>query len=315
MNAHHELETHNEGSTMTEHLTSCFTADLVQETPVPIPRKIFIIAENGINHNGDLDIAKQLIDLAKGVGCDAVKFQKRTIDIVYPKELLDSARESPWGTTQRAQKEGLEFGKAEYDEIDRYCREKEIEWFASAWDVPSQVFLRQFDLKYNKIASAMITHHDLLSAVAEERKPTFISTGMSTYEQIDAAVEIFRANECPFVLMHCVATYPATEEELNLQMIYNLRERYKCPVGYSGHESSVSPSVIAAALGAVAIERHITLDRAMYGSDQAASLEKAGLEAMTAQISKLPIVLGDGVKLVSEGETRNAAKLRYWSAS
>lgn len=299
---------------MTEHLTSRFPAELTQRMPIPIPRQVFFIAEIGINHNGDLGIAKQLIDTAKAVGCDAVKFQKRTIDIVYTKELLDSARESPWGTTQRAQKEGLEFGKAEYDEIDQYCRVKQIEWFASAWDVPSQIFLRQFDLKYNKIASAMITHDDLLSAVAEERKPTFISTGMSTYEQIDAAVAIFKQSECPFVLMHCVATYPAVEEELNLQMIHKLRERYGCPVGYSGHEASVSPSVIAAVLGAVAIERHISLDRAMYGSDQAASLEKPGFETLIAQISKLPVVLGDGIKLVSEGESKSAAKLRYWSA-
>ena len=160
----------------------------------------------------------------------------------------------------------------------------------------------------------MITHDDLLRTVAEERKPTLISTGMSTYEQIDAAVAIFRQNECPFVLMHCVATYPALEEELNLQMIHRLRDRYECPIGYSGHEASVSPSVIAAAMGAVAIERHITLDRAMYGSDQAASLEKPGLEAMIAQISKLPIVLGNGIKLISDRETKNAAKLRYWSA-
>ena len=300
---------------MTEHSISGLATDLIQERPIPIPRQVFVIAEIGINHNGDLSIAKQLIDMAKAIGCDAVKFQKRTIEIVYTKDVLDSPRESPWGTTQRAQKEGLEFGKAEYDEIDRYCRETGIEWFASAWDVPSQIFLRQFDLRYNKIASAMITHNDLLRTVAEERKPTFISTGMSTYEQIDAAVTIFKQYGCPFVLMHCVATYPAAEEELNLQMIHKLRERYKCPVGYSGHEASVSPSVIAAAMGAVAIERHITLDRAMYGSDQAASLEKAGLETMIAQICKLPRVLGTGVKSVSEGETMNAAKLRYWSAA
>ncbi|HYX27452.1 MAG TPA: N-acetylneuraminate synthase family protein, partial [Pyrinomonadaceae bacterium] len=183
------------------------------------------------------------------------------------------------------------------------------------WDVPSQLFLRQFNLKYNKIASAMITHRDLLSVVAEERKLTFVSTGMSTYEQIDEAVKIFAHNRCPFVLMHCVATYPAAEEELNLQMIHKLRERYQCPVGYSGHEASVSPSVIAAAMGAVAIERHITLDRAMYGSDQAASLEKAGLETMVAQIAKLPKVLGDGVKQVLESEHKNAAKLRYWTTA
>lgn len=292
-----------------------FPIDLVQSKPWPIVRSALIIAEVGINHNGDIAIAKQLIDLAKAAGCDAVKFQKRTIDIVYSKELLDSPRESPWGTTQRDQKEALEFGEAEYVEINSYCRSRGIDWFASAWDVPSQLFLRQFDLKYNKIASAMLTHKELVTAVAEERKPTFLSTGMSTYEEIDAAVQIMRDCNCPFVLMHCVATYPAGEDELNLQAINELRARYQCPVGYSGHEPSVSPSVIAAVMGAVAIERHITLDRAMYGSDQAASLERAGLETLVTQIRKIPLVLGDGVKSVSAAEEGNASKLRYWRPS
>jgi N-acetylneuraminate synthase len=300
---------------MVEEATMVSPDNLIQAEPVPIPRQVFVIAEIGINHNGDMDIARQLIDMAKEVGCDAVKFQKRTIDIVYTREMLDAPRESPWGMTQREQKEGLEFGQAEFDEIDRYCREIGIEWFASAWDVPSQIFLRQYNLKYNKIASAMNTHKELLSAVAEERKPTFISTGMSTYEQIDAAIEIFNRYDCPFTLMHCVATYPAAEEELNLQMIHKLRERYHCPVGYSGHEASVSPSVIAAAMGAVAIERHITLDRAMYGSDQAASLEKPGFVNMISQIRKIPAVVGNGVKDVSIAEGKNAAKLRYWAPS
>jgi N-acetylneuraminate synthase len=291
------------------------SVNMIQEKPIPIPSRVFLIAEIGINHNGDLSLAKQLIDMAKEVGCDAVKFQKRTIEIVYSQEVLDAPRESPWGTTQRAQKEGLEFGKPEYDEIDRYCRQIGIDWFASAWDVPSQVFLRQYDLRYNKIASAMITHEDLLRAVAEERKTTFISTGMSTYQEISTATEIFKTHECPFILMHCLADYPAREEELNLQMIHMLRERYGCYVGYSGHEASVSPSVIAAAMGAVAVERHITLDRAMYGSDQAASLEKSGFATMVAQIRKIPYVLGDGVKSVSAAEGKNASKLRYWTSA
>jgi N-acetylneuraminate synthase len=289
--------------------------DFVVEEPVPIARHVFFIAEIGINHNGDLQTAKQLIDMAKAVGCDAVKFQKRTIDVVYSKEVLDSPRESPWGSTQREQKEALEFDKADYDEIDRYCREVDIEWSASAWDVPSQLFLRQYNLSFNKIASAMITHAELLKTVAEEKKLTFISTGMSTYDDIDRAIDIFRENDCPFVLMHCVATYPASEEELNLQMLHNLRSRYGCPVGYSGHEATVSPSLVAAAMGAVAIERHITLDRAMYGSDQAASLEKAGLDTLVAQIRKIPAVLGDGVKSISATEQQNASKLRYWAAA
>jgi N-acetylneuraminate synthase len=289
-----------------------FATDLIQEHPVPVARHVFIIAEIGINHNGDVTIAKQLIDMAKAAGCDSVKFQKRTIDIVYTRELLDSPRESPWGTTHRAQKEALEFGAAEYNEIDAYCRKVGIEWFASSWDVPSQYFLRNYNLKYNKIASAMLLHHNLLKAVAEERKVTFISTGMSTFEEIDAAVEVFRKHECPFVLMHTVSEYPADDSCLNLRVMHELRHRYKCPVGYSGHETSVSPSVIAAVMGAVAIERHVTLDRAMYGTDQAASLEKPGLELMVGQIRKIPLVLGDGIKSTSAAESQNAAKLRYW---
>ena len=274
--------------------------------------KTFIIAEIGINHNGDVNIAKQLIDLAKKTGCDAVKFQKRTIDIVYNSELLAAYRESPWGTTQRAQKEGLEFGKPEYDEINTYCKSLDIEWFASAWDIPSQRFLRHYDLNYNKIASAMITHLDFLKEVALEEKKTFVSTGMSTYEDIDKAVEIFQKHDCPIVLLHTISTYPSEEKDLNLLVIKTLQERYGLPVGYSGHESSVSPSVVAAMLGAVAIERHITLDRAMYGSDQAASLEAAGLERMVAMIRKIPVVLGEGIKKFDMSEQQVAKKLRYW---
>lgn len=289
-----------------------FTTDLIQTDPWPIARHVLVIAEIGINHNGDINIAKHLIDMAKNAGCDAVKFQKRTIDIVYTKEFLDSPRESPWGSTQRAQKEALEFGKEEYDEIDAYCKELDIDWFASAWDLPSQHFLRQYNLKYNKIASAMLTHMDLLDTVAEERRLTFISTGMSTYEQTNAAVEVFRRYDCPFVLMHTVAEYPADESALNLRVMHELRQRYNCPVGYSGHESSVSPSVVAAVMGAVAVERHITLERAMYGSDQAASLEKSGLDMLIGQIRKIPVVLGNGIRSISVAEKKNAVKLRYW---
>ena len=289
-----------------------FATDLIQEDPWPIARHVLVIAEIGINHNGDVGIAKKLIDMAKNAGCDAVKFQKRTIDIVYSKEYLDSPRESPWGTTQREQKEALEFGKEEYDEIDAYCREVGIDWFASAWDVPSQHFLRQYNLKYNKIASPMITHRELLEIVAEERKPTFISTGMSAYEQIDQAVEIFRRHDCPFVLMHCISEYPAAESILNLRCINELRVRYGCPVGYSGHEVTMIPGVLAAMMGAVAVERHITLDRAMYGSDQAASLGKRGLELLVAYIREIAVVMGDGVKRITTAEEGNARKLRSW---
>lgn len=275
-------------------------------------KPIFIIAEIGINHNGDINIAKQLIDMAKSCGCDAVKFQKRTIEVVYSKEFLDSPRKSPWGTTQRAQKEGLEFGEEEYDIIDDYCRQRKIEWFASAWDIESQVFLRQYNLKYNKVASPMLTNIPLLDLVAEEHKHTFISTGMSTYNDIDKAVDIFRNHGCPFTLMHCQSTYPAAAADLNLLCIKSLKKRYNCDVGYSGHEISPMPSIIAAALGAVAIERHITLDRAMYGSDQAASLGLRGLQILVANAKSIPKLWGDGFKRVSEGEQAMANKLRYF---
>lgn len=275
-------------------------------------RTPFIIAEIGINHNGSLELAKKMIDLASDAGCDAVKFQKRTIDAVYAKEFLDSYRESPWGTTQRQQKEALEFGKKEYDEIDAHCRHKNIDWFASAWDPESQLFLRQYNLKYNKVASAMMTHRSFVEMVAEERKPTFISTGMSTFEMIDDVIQIFRGNDCPFILMHCVSTYPTDDEKCNLNLIPVLKRKYDCLVGYSGHERGVHPTIIAVALGAVAIERHITLDRAMYGSDQAASLEPKGIELVVREARSIDKYLGNGVKAFSDEERAIAKKLRYF---
>ena len=273
---------------------------------------IFIIAEIGINHNGSLEIAKKLIDMAKDTGCDAVKFQKRTIDIVYSKDVLDTPRESPWGTTTREQKMGLEFGLNEYKEIDKYCKEKNIEWFASAWDVESKKFLRQFKCKYNKIASALLTHIPLLEEVASEKLHTFISTGMATYADIDKAVEIFKKYNCPFTLMHTVSVYPCPEEELNLNMIHSLKNKYQCPVGYSGHETSPVPSIAAAAMGITALERHVTLDRTMYGSDQSASLEKRGLEILVSGVRSVEKSLGDGKKEFGEAEQKVASKLRYW---
>jgi N-acetylneuraminate synthase len=273
---------------------------------------IFIIAEIGINHNGSLDIAKKLIDMANDTGCDAVKFQKRTIDIVYSKDVLDTPRESPWGTTTREQKMGLEFGLKDYQEIDKYCKEKNIEWFASAWDVESQKFLRQFKCKYNKIASALLTHIPLLEEVASEKLHTFISTGMATYADIDKAVEIFKKHNCPFTLMHTVSVYPCPEEELNLNMIHSLKNKYQCPVGYSGHETSPVPSIAAAAMGITALERHVTLDRTMYGSDQSASLEKRGLEILVSGARSVEKSLGDGKKEFGEAEQKVASKLRYW---
>lgn len=273
---------------------------------------IFIIAEIGINHNGSLDIAKKLIDMAVDTGCDAVKFQKRTIDIVYTKDVLDTPRESPWGTTTREQKMGLEFGVEEYKEIDRYCKEKNIEWFASAWDVESQKFLRQFKCKYNKIASALLTHIPLLEEVASEKLHTFISTGMATYSDIDKAVEIFKKHNCPFTLMHTVSVYPCPEEDLNLNLIHTLKQKYNCPVGYSGHETSPVPSIAAAAMGITALERHVTLDRTMYGSDQSASLEKRGLEILVTGVRSVEKSLGNGKKEFGEAEQKVASKLRYW---
>lgn len=271
---------------------------------------IFIVAEIGINHNGDLTIAKELIDVASQSGCDAVKFQKRDIDVVYTKEYLDQPRESPWGTTQRQQKEGLEFSESDYYEISEYCSAKGIAWFASAWDLNSQIFLRQFNCSYNKIASAMIVNLDLLKLVAEEKKHTFISTGMSTYEDIERAVNIFREANCPFELMHTVSTYPMRDEDANLLVISSLKKMYECNVGYSGHEVGLSVSYAAAALGISSLERHITLDRAMYGSDQSASIEPSGLMQLVGGVRKIEKALGDGKKRIIADELPIASKLR-----
>ena len=251
-----------------------------------------------------------MIDVASFAGADAVKFQKRTVDKVYSKEELDRPRESPWGTTNREQKNGLEFGKEEYDEINRYCREKGIEWFASPWDIDSQKFLEQYDLKYSKIASAMMTVKPLLEAIAKNGKHTFISTGMSTLEEIDGAVELFEKHNCPYELMHCNSSYPMPDTDANLRTIETLRERYNCKVGYSGHEVGLQISIAAAALGATSIERHITLDRAMYGSDHAASIEPQGLIRLVRDIRVIEQSLGNGIKRVTETEEKIKQKLR-----
>lgn len=272
--------------------------------------KVFITAEIGINHNGDLKTAEKLIDAAAVAGCDAVKFQKRTVELVYTKEYLDSPRKSPWGETQRAQKEGLEFGREEYDRIDAYCRRKGLEWYASAWDTASQEFLRRYDLKYNKVASAMLTNDELLEAVAKEGKYTFIATGMSTFDEIDHAVDIFRRRNCPFELMHCNSTYPMPEEDANLRLIQVLAGRYGCRVGYSGHEAGTVVSTCAVAAGASSIERHITLDRAMYGSDQKASIEPYELCSLVRDIRTAEKIMGTGEKVLTEAEEEVKKKLR-----
>jgi|TARA_R110000744_G_scaffold97115_4_gene187727 N-acetylneuraminate synthase len=274
---------------------------------------VFVIAEIGINHNGSLDITRKLIDAAAAAGCDAVKFQKRTIEEVYTKEDLDRTRDSPWGTTNRQQKEGLEFGKEEYDIIDAYCKSAGIEWFASAWDLKSQKFLKQYDCKYNKVASALLTYRELLEDIASEKKHTFISTGMSTLEQIDKAVKIFEDAGCSYELMHCNSTYPMPIEDANLNVMHTLQKRYGRNVGYSGHESGIIISCAAVAIGASSLERHITLDRAMYGSDQSASLEITGLIRMLDYARDISKAMGSPEKRVMETEVSIAEKLRQYN--
>jgi len=272
---------------------------------------VFIVAEIGINHNGDIEIVKKLIDLAVSSGCDAVKFQKRTVNKVYSKEVLDGSRESPWGTTQREQKEGLEFSIADYKIIDKYCKQKKIPWYLSCWDIDSQIEMRKFKTKYNKVASAMLVHTKLLETIAEERKHTFISTGMSTMNDISKAIKIFKKHKCPFELMHSHSSYPMKIEEANLKLIETLKKKFKCDVGYSGHESGASLICVVAVLqGATSIERHITLDRTMYGSDQAASLERDGLFRLVRDVRRVNGVLGDGKKKVWDSEKSAMKKLR-----
>jgi N-acetylneuraminate synthase len=270
--------------------------------------KCFIIAEIGINHNGDVAIAKKLIDAAVDAGCNAVKFQKRTVDIVYTAEELAKPRENPFGPTNEDLKRGLELGEREYLEIDSYCREKGILWFTSCWDEGSVDFIARFNPPCFKIASASLTDDNLLRHHRKYNKPIILSTGMSTIEQIDHAVEVLGRND--LILLHTTSTYPSKLEELNLRMIVTLRERYGVPVGYSGHEVGLAPSVAAAALGACVLERHITIDRAMWGSDQAASVEPQGFERLVKDVRGVELSLGDGVKRVWPSEVPIIKKLR-----
>ena len=274
--------------------------------------KVFVISEIGINHNGSIDLAKKMINFSVDAGADAVKFQKRDIDIVYSKKLLDSSRESPWGKTQRDQKKGLEFGEKEYKEIDEYCKNKKIQWFASAWDLNSLEFLKKYNLKYNKIASAMIVDKDFLKEVAKQKKHTFISTGMSTMDNISDAVEIFKKNNCPFELMHCISAYPFDDQLANLNMIKILKDKFKCNVGYSGHEKGgLAISYAAVALGISSIERHVTSDRSLYGSEQAASLTPGAFKELIGVIRKIESALkGKNKKEILDIEIPVSKKLR-----
>ena len=260
---------------------------------------------------GSVEIAKKIIDVAVAAGCDAVKFQKKNVEKIYNKEFLDSPLESPWGTTQREMRLHREFSDRLFQELNNYCKKKKIPWFVSCWDVGSQIQMRKFKTKYNKVASAMLIHHNLLKTVAEERKYTFIATGMSTMKDIEKAVAIFRKHNCPFELMHCHSSYPMPIEEANLRLIPTLKKKFKCNVGYSGHEKAgYIVSLTAALLGATSIERHVTIDHTLYGHDQAASLEPEGLHRMMRDIRALEIIIGDGKKRIWDSELPAQKKLR-----
>ena len=275
--------------------------------------KPILIAEIGINHNGNIKLAKKLIDLAKKYNFDYVKFQKRDLEVVIPEYQKYIKRDTPWGLiTYLDYKKKIEFGRKEFDQIEKYCKKVKIKWFASAWDIGSQKFLKKYKRKVNKIASAMVTNIPFLEFVAKEKKHTFISTGMTELKDITKAVKIFKKSKCPFTLLHCVSTYPCPIEALNLNLIRSLKNKYKCDVGYSGHESSVSPSITAWFLGATVIERHITLDRASWGTDQSASLAEEGIKDLTNIILKTSIVLGDGIKRLSKSEKEMRKKFKYW---
>lgn len=271
----------------------------------------FLIAEIGINANGDVNLAKKMIDHASQYGFDAVKFQKRTIDIVYSAEELARPRDTPFGKTNGDLKRGLEFGLDEYAAIDRYCKKKNILWFASPWDEPSVDFLEQFDVPCYKVASALLTDHSLLKKIRDTNKPVILSTGMSTLEEIDEAVEILGWDD--LVILHCNSTYPSPLGDINLAVIDTLREKYDCeiPIGYSGHEPNVTPSVMAVAgFGAAVVERHITLDRSMFGTDQPASLAPEGMRALVTRIRMWPVVKGNEEKVVHPSEIPIKKKLR-----
>ena len=271
----------------------------------------FVIAELGTNHMGDIEVAKKIIDVAVDAGCNAVKLQKKNVEKIYTKEFLDSSLDSPWGITQREMRLHREFSDNEFKKIDVYCKKKKIPWFVSCWDVESQKQMRKFKTKYNKIASAMLVHDKLLEAVAQEKKHTFIATGMSTLNDIEKAVKIFRKHKCSFELMHCHSAYPMPPEEANLKLIPFLAKKFRCKVGYSGHEAAATNvSIPAILLGATSIERHVTIDRTAFGHDQAASLEPKGLIQLVRDIRIVDKIMGDGKKRVWKSELNSKNKLR-----
>lgn len=277
-----------------------------------VMNKPYIIGEIGLNANGSRVLALDLMKMAAEAGADAVKFQKRTPNVVYGTDTREAPRGSPWGDTQEQQKRGLEFWAEDYYVFFEEAKSLRIDISASAWDLASLAFIEEYKPKWHKIASPMLTHLKFVEAVAILKRHTYISTGMSSLEDINKAVEIFYKYDAPFTLMHCVSLYPCPDELCNISMVKRLFDKYLCPVGYSGHEVGIIPSVIAATLGAVAIERHITLSRAMYGSDQAASLEIDGLRRLVAYCKQGLDCLGDGVKRILDEEKNNAMKLRYW---
>ena len=272
---------------------------------------VFIIGEIGTNHAGDINIAKKIIDAAVTAGFNAIKFQKKNVEKIYTKKFLDSYLESPWGTTQREMRLYREFSNKQFKEIDEYCKKKKIPWFVSCWDVDSQIEMKKFKLKYNKIASAMLIHEKLLKIVAKEKKHTFVSTGMSEMKDIEKAVKIFRKEKCPFELLHTNSSYPMKNNEANLKLISSLAKKFKCNIGYSGHEKGASfVSTAAVIMGATTIERHITIDRTLYGHDQAASLEPEGMRRLVRDIRMIDEIMGDGVKRIWKSELPNMKKLR-----
>ena len=278
-------------------------------------KKTFLIAEVGINHNGSLENAKKHVLLAKKYQFNAVKFQKRDLDICIPDAQKNKMRETPWGNiTYLNYKKKIELSVSQYKELNNFSKKVGIDIFVSCWDTNSLKQMKKLKFKYNKIASAMIKNINLLEEVAKERKKTFISTGMCTMRDIERAVKIFKKNKCKFVLMHCVSIYPCEEKVLNLNLIKTLKDKFKCEVGYSGHESTVSPSITAYFLGADYIERHITLDRASWGTDQAASLEESGIANLTSLLRKIPLTLGDGKKRFLDEEKKVSKKMRYWES-